>query len=313
MARVADSRDERRQLDWRVPPAERDRLRSLVDLATRARARGEEIGRCARCGMPWFLRTPGCPGCSDRHWFSRHRSVNGHVGIAPRCPCGAAWAEQRPGCRRLVPSVSVMLVLRVYRIPFSTNVERVSLALAHKGLDVEWEEIDPSDRGPVVRLSGQPLVPVLDHDGRVVADSTVILRYLEALTPEPPLFPRDQARRAELEVFLDWFNRVWKGPPNEIEAERASAEPDSERIDELGREITGSLELFEKMLAGRDYLFGEFSAADCAAFPFLKYGLIYDEADTEEFHLILREYLALNDRYPRVAAWISRVDAHPRA
>jgi maleylacetoacetate isomerase len=207
----------------------------------------------------------------------------------------------------------VTSVLRVYRIPFSTNVERVSLALAHKGLQVEWEDVDAADRSPVERVSGQPLVPVLVHEGRVIADSTVILRYLEDLQPEPPLFPRDEARAAELEIFLDWFNRIWKRPPNEIEAERAKAEPDADRIDELGRELTGSLELFEAMLAGRDYLFGEFSAADCAAFPFLKYALIVDEADTEEFHLILREHLALNGRYPRLEAWIGRVDARPRA
>jgi glutathione S-transferase len=204
-------------------------------------------------------------------------------------------------------------VLRVYRVPFSTNVERVSLALAHKGLEVEWEDVDPADRSPVERLSGQPLVPVLVHDGRVIVDSTVILRYLEELQPEPPLFPRDDARAAELEVFLDWFNRIWKRPPNEIEAERGQAQPDAARIDELGRELTGSLELFERLLSGRDYLFAEFSAADCAAFPFLKYGLIHDEADTEEFHLILQQYLALNGRYPKLEAWIRRVDARPRA
>ena len=204
-------------------------------------------------------------------------------------------------------------MFRVYRIPFSTNVERVSLALAHKGLDVEWEDVDPRDRSPVERLSGQPLVPVLVDDERVVADSTVILRYLEDVRPEPPLWPSEEARRAELDVFLDWFNRVWKRPPNEIEAERGQAEPDRAHIDELGRELAGSLDLFERLLSGRDYLFGEFSAADCAAFPFLKYGLIYDEADAEEFHLILREYLALDDRYPRLEAWIHRVDAHPRA
>jgi glutathione S-transferase len=204
-------------------------------------------------------------------------------------------------------------VLRVYRIPYSTNVERVSLALAYKGLDVEWEDVEPVDRSPVERLSGQPLVPVLVHDGRVIVDSTVILGYLEALRPEPPLFPQDEARAAELDVFLDWFNRVWKRPPNEIEAERARERPDADRIDELGRELTGSLELFERLLAGRDYLFGEFSAADCAAFPFIKYGLIHDEDDTEEFHLILSEYLALNGGYPRLEAWIRRVDARPRA
>ena len=204
-------------------------------------------------------------------------------------------------------------MLRVYRIPFSTNVERVSLALAHKGLDVEWEDVDAANRSAVERVSGQPLVPVLVHERLVIADSTIILRYLDELQPEPPLFPRDEARHAELEVFLDWFNRIWKRPPNEIEAERAKAEPDAHRIYELGRELTGSLELSEAMLAGRDYLFGEFSAADCAAFPFLKYGLIRDETDTDEFHLILSEYLALDGGYPRVEAWIRRVDAHPRA
>src|SRR4029077_19643278 len=111
--------------------------------------------------------------------------------------------------------------------------------------DVEWEDLDPGDRSPVERLSGQPLVPVLVHDERVLADSTVILRYLEELQPEPTLFPRDEARAAEVEIFLDWFNRIWKRPPNEIEAERAQAEPDAERIYDLGRELTGSLELFE--------------------------------------------------------------------
>ena len=204
-------------------------------------------------------------------------------------------------------------VLRVYRIPFSTNVERVSLALAHKGLQVEWEDVDAADRSPVERASGQPLVPVLVHEGLVIADSTVILRYLEELQPEPPLFPRDEARAAELEVFLDWFNRIWKRPPNEIEAERGQAQPDAARIDELGRELTGSLALFERLLSGRDYLFGEFSAADCAAFPFVKYGLVHDEADTDGFHLILQQYLALNGRCPRVEAWIRRVNARPRA
>jgi glutathione S-transferase len=204
-------------------------------------------------------------------------------------------------------------MLRVYRIPFSTNVERVSLALAHKGLEVEWVEVDPADRSPVEEVSGQPLVPVLLDDARVVFDSTVVLRHLEELRPEPPLFPNDEARRAELEVFLDWFNRVWKRPPNEIEAERAKANPDSARVDELGRELTRSLDVFERMLAGRDYLFGEFSAADCAAFPFLKYGVLYDDTDTEEFHMILREHLGLDGRYPRLEAWIRRVDAYPRA
>ena len=203
--------------------------------------------------------------------------------------------------------------MQVYRIPFSTNVERVALAAGHKRLELEWIDVDPDDRGDVVRVSGQPLVPVLLDGGRVVSDSTEILRYLEVRHPEPPLFPRDRARRAELEIFLDWFNRVWKRPPNEIEAERSKDAPDEARIAELGRELAGALDVFESLLDGRDYLFGEFSAADCAAFPFLKYALLSDDRDTESFHLILREFQQLGDGHPNVEAWIRRVDDRPRA
>ena len=203
--------------------------------------------------------------------------------------------------------------MQVYRIPFSTNVERVALAAGHKQLDVEWVEVDPDDRSAVERVSGQPLVPVLVDNGQVVADSTRILRYFEERNPEPPLFPADRARRAELDVFLDWFNRVWKRPPNEIDAERRKEAPDRARITELGRELSDALDVFEDLLDGRDYLFGEFSAADCAAFPFLKYALLHDERDTEPFHLILREFQQLGDAHPKLEAWVRRVDARPRA
>lgn len=203
--------------------------------------------------------------------------------------------------------------MKIYRIPFSTNVERVALAAGHKGLEVDWVDVDPADRSEVERVSGQPLVPVLVEDGRVVVDSTEILRYLEARTPDPPIFPDEPSRRAAVDIFLDWFNRVWKRPPNEIEAERAKDAPDQDRIAALGRELTASLDLFERLLEGRDFLFGEFSAADCAAFPFVKYALLNDERDTEEFHLILREFQPLGDNHPNLGAWIRRVDGLPRA
>jgi glutathione S-transferase len=204
-------------------------------------------------------------------------------------------------------------MIRLYRAPFSTNVERVALALAHKGLDVESVTIDYSDRSPVIEVSGQPLVPVIVDQGLVVADSTAILRHLEQRYPEPPLFPRDPARRAELEVFLEWFNEVWKGPPNAIEAELGNPDPDRERIASLGARMHAWLDVFESMLDGRDHLYGDFSAADCAAFPFLKFGRLRDPEDHELFHRVLEEHLRLDGGHPRVAAWVDRVEQRPRA
>jgi glutathione S-transferase len=204
-------------------------------------------------------------------------------------------------------------VLRVHRIPFSTNVERVALLLAHKGVAVEWVDHEPADRSALVRLSGQELVPVLDHDGRVLADSPAILEYLEERFPEPPLLPADPARRAEIRVFCDWFNRVWKRAPNLYFVEEELPEPDPGRLDRLGARIGSTLPLFEDLLAGRDYLFGELSLADVTAFPFLKYAVVWDEGDEHRFHEILRDHLRLDGRHPRVEAWIGRCDELPRA
>jgi glutathione S-transferase len=80
-------------------------------------------------------------------------------------------------------------VIRLYRAEWSTNCERVSLALAYKGLSAESVVIDYGDRSIVEQVSGQPLVPVIDDAGTVVADSLAILRHLEDTRPVPPLFP----------------------------------------------------------------------------------------------------------------------------
>jgi glutathione S-transferase len=204
-------------------------------------------------------------------------------------------------------------MLRLYRAPFSTNVERVALALAHKGLGVESVQISYEDRSPVVEVSGQPLVPVLVDGDEVIPDSIRILRHLEERHPEPPLFPRDPARRAELDVFLEWFNEVWKLPPNAIEAELQRDEPDRDRITALGARMRAWLDAFEELLDGRDHLFGDFSAADCAAFPFLKYAKGRDPADDELFHRILEDELRIDGGHPRLSGWIDRVDERPRA
>ena len=195
-------------------------------------------------------------------------------------------------------------MLKFYRGAHSTNVERVALALAHKGLEVESMWIDWSDRSPVEQVSGQPLVPVLVDGDEVVVDSMAIVRHLEERHPEPPLYPAERARREEMLVFIDWFNHVWKVWPNSIEAGRD--------VEESSAAMARALDRFEAMLDGRDHLMGEeFSAADVCAFPFLKFALLRDPEDDEEFHLILERHQRLNG-HERLAAWIQRVNERPR-
>ncbi len=205
-------------------------------------------------------------------------------------------------------------MIRLWRAAFSTNAERVALALAHKGLAAESVVIEYSDRSAVLEVSGQELVPVIDEDGTVVHDSLAILRHLEEVHPDPLLFPADPARKAEVELFLEWFDRVWKVAPNAIEAELGAGSVDDGRIGRLSAQMDAHLDLFERLLHDRDHLMGdELSAADLAAFPFLKYARPREPGDDEAFHRILDEHQTLGHARPRLAAWIDRVDGLPRA
>jgi glutathione S-transferase len=202
-------------------------------------------------------------------------------------------------------------MLRLYRARFSTNVERVALALALKGLEAEsvWTTYD--DRSTVERISGQPLVPVLDYDGEILTESMDIVMALDQKHPDPPLYPDDPS---DVLDFIAWFNQSWKGPPNAIEAELGKQHPDEALIQELEHQMRSSLDRFEEMLADTPYLFGHaLTAADICAFPFLKFATLDDPEDDELFHLILRDRQRDGRPRPRLAAWIERVNALPRA
>jgi maleylpyruvate isomerase len=202
-------------------------------------------------------------------------------------------------------------VIRLYRARFSTNVERVALALALKGLEAESVWITYEDRSPVEEVSGQPLVPVLDYEGEILVESMDIVRFLDERHPDPPLYPADPAK---VLGFVDWFNGTWKGPPNEIEAELGKPEPDGARIAQLGERMLNSLDLFEATLGVSRYMCGEsLTAADVCAFPFLKYATLHDPEDDELFHLILRDRQRDGVERPHLAAWIDRLNALPRA
>jgi glutathione S-transferase len=204
-------------------------------------------------------------------------------------------------------------MLRLYRFPYSTNVERVALALAHKGIEVESVSIDPADRSPVRAVSGQDHVPVLVDGDEVIADSTRILHHRERRFPDPPLFPADPARAAEVEVFLDWFNRAWKREPNLIvdAIERGDGDGDGPDVARWADRMQRRLDLFEALLSDRDHLFGEFGAADCAAWPFLRYAVAIEPDDDELFHHVLHDHMELTGRHARLRAWIDRVAQRP--
>jgi glutathione S-transferase len=200
-------------------------------------------------------------------------------------------------------------VLRVHRIPHSTNVERVALAAGHKGVEIEWVDHDPDDRSAILALSGQELVPVAELDGSVIRGSMRIVARIEELAPDPPLVPADPAEAARAEIFVSWFDRVWKGPPNALDADPEP--PDADALRSRSRRWTTWC---EALLTSSDYLGGAaLGLPDVCAFPFLKYAVVDPgPGDEERFHALLVELLRA-DLHPRLDEWVRRVDALPRA
>ncbi len=100
----------------------------------------------------------------------------------------------------------------LYHLWLSPSSLKVRLLMAEKKLDFEmkiektWER-----RDEFLGLNPTGNVPVLvEDDGSVIADSTVICEYLDELHPEPPLIGRGAATRAETRRLVAWFDKKFR-------------------------------------------------------------------------------------------------------
>src|SRR5687768_12217518 len=102
------------------------------------------------------------------------------------------------------------------------------------------------------------------------------------------------------DVFVEWFNEVWKGPPNELDDELARAEPDHAAVEDLIARTRGWMPIFESLVTGRSFLGGEsFGVLDVVAFPHLKYAVVETPPeDLEPFHRVLERCLKPAGAYP---------------
>jgi len=95
--------------------------------------------------------------------------------------------------------------LTLYAIPGSHPCETVEAALGVKGLAYERVDLLPmvSQVQQLVRF-GRRTVPGLVADGYKVVGSPLILRALDGIAADPPLYPRDPVERAAVEEAERW-------------------------------------------------------------------------------------------------------------
>jgi glutathione S-transferase len=111
------------------------------------------------------------------------------------------------------------MTAKLYAMPASHPSMAAALMLDHKAIEYETAWLLLPFTGPMLRLRGFPrrTVPALRIDGRKIQGSRAISVALDEHTPEPPLFPRDQTLRREVEQAERWGDEVLQPATRRIE------------------------------------------------------------------------------------------------
>jgi glutathione S-transferase len=98
-------------------------------------------------------------------------------------------------------------MIKLYGMPLSPFARKVLLVLDYKELEYENVPTFPGDEAPEFRaISPLGKVPVLEHDGFNLPDTSAISRYLDRIAPENSIYPDDpqlEATACWLEEFAD--------------------------------------------------------------------------------------------------------------
>jgi len=205
---------------------------------------------------------------------------------------------------------------QLYFISGSPPCWSVMLALEVKGLSYEGKRLDNSKREQkapeFLRVNPRGQVPVLIEDDLTVCETHAILTFLDAAheTPgQPPLFGENPQATARCWQCISEVESNLRDQVGDISRPlfRSKGAEFAEQITGNAEKVRAELALLEARLEGQPFIAGEtLSAADLIAYPLL---MQLDRAgqreEAKEFDLAY----PLNEHFPALAAWGSRIEA----
>jgi glutathione S-transferase len=120
-------------------------------------------------------------------------------------------------------------------------------------------------------------IPSLNDDGFQIYETRAIARYLvkkyQGTKTSTVLIPSDVQKAALVEQFISVEDSYYTQPLSKLIVQlvykkRYGKEPDLKIVNEKREELDKVLDVYEKLLEGKDYLTGEFSLADLLHIPY---------------------------------------------
>jgi glutathione S-transferase len=169
--------------------------------------------------------------------------------------------------------------MQLFAHPFSSYCQKVLIALYENATPFEWRLLGPEER-PAIAAEFAALwplrrMPLLVDRGRTVAESSIIVEYLDLAHPGPvrflPVQPLEALAVRSLDRILDQYVMT---PLQRIvfDALRPAGERDPPGVADAHALLERCYDWLETTLAGREWAAGAaFTLADCAAAPALFY------------------------------------------
>jgi glutathione S-transferase len=196
----------------------------------------------------------------------------------------------------------------VHGIPGSPYVRAAVLVLEEKRAPYRFAAMPFGAHKEPAHLARHPFgrIPAFEHDGWMLYESQAILRYVDAVVPEPPLQPadpREAARMNQLMGITDWYFMPRISSPitfQRLVAPIFGIPVDEGRIDTalpLARTCVAEI---DRLLDGHTWLAGDrLTLADLLLAPHLTMFAL-----TAEGRDMLRNH-------PALTGWIARIEARP--
>ncbi|MGF1691872.1 glutathione S-transferase family protein [Photobacterium kagoshimensis] len=188
----------------------------------------------------------------------------------------------------------------------SPFVRKIMLALAYKGISYQLEPLNPFlEKELAHKRHPMGKVPVLEHDGQSIMDSTVIAHYLDDLYPVPPLYSGDAKVRAKirwLEEYADtrltslvsgvlFYQKIMRG-------KMLNKDIDEDAIEQcIQHHLPLALQYLEEQMPTEGFIGEHFSMAEISVWSILRNGWMAG--------------LRLESGYPKLHAYLMAIEQEP--